>query len=159
MTKLLLTVMISTAAGFFIGKFLYSTYKDRRLYFSALLEFVNNLMNNLSFRQEKLSDVVKEFSAKTNRVFSEQLKKFYDYITSGSEFSITCNAVKKDSVSVENFFKNIGTVDIFTQKEALKSYQTEFTDKLKKYEKEESKGMMLLKIATLAGLAVGILLL
>lgn len=159
MTRILLIIIISTAAGFFIGKYLYRAYKDKRLYYSALLEFVNNLMNNLSFRQEKLADVVSDFSKKTNRVFALQLQNFYSYISEGGDFAVTCAAVKKDCAAVENFFKNIGTVDIFTQKEALKSYQSEFGEKLKKSESDEkNKGMMMLKVATLAGLAVGILL-
>ena len=67
--------------------------------------------------------------------------------------------MKKNSAIVENFFKNMGTVDIFTQKEALKSYQNDFAECLKNsVQEEKNKGMMLLKVFTLLGLAAGIML-
>ena len=86
MTGLLLKLSIGTAAGFFLGKYFYTTYKDRRKYYSGLVDFIGALSNNLSFRQEKLPALVKEYSAKTNDVFKAQLDNFYDYISSGSEF-------------------------------------------------------------------------
>ena len=107
-----------------------------------------------------MSFLVKEYSAKTNDVFKLQLENFYDYICDGGEFGITCNRVVKDRAPIENFFKNIGTVDLFTQKEALISYKNEFGEKLKASEiDEKKKGMSYLKLCTLAGLAAGILLL
>ena len=94
-----------------------------------------------------------------HKIFAEQLKNFGDYIAGRGEFIITCNAAKKDGGLAESFFKNIGTVDIFTQKEALKSYKTQFDERLKICAAEEKdKGMMMLKVFTLAGLAAGILL-
>ena len=159
MTKIILTIAITTAIGFFTGKYFYSSYKERRQYYSALTEFTGALESNLSFRQEKLSDVVDEFAKKTNAVFAEQLKNFGDYIAGRGEFIITCSAARKDGGLAESFFKNIGTVDIFTQKEALKSYKTQFDERLKICAAEEkNKGMMMLKVFTLAGLAAGILL-
>lgn len=160
MTGLLLKLSIGTAAGFFLGKYFYTTYKDRRKFYSGLVDFIGALSNNLSFRQEKLPALVKEYSAKTNDVFKAQLDNFYDYISSGSEFKITCKRIGKDCAPIENFFKNIGTVDLFTQKEALSSYKGEFGEKLKASEADEkNKGMAYLKLCTLAGLAAGILLL
>ena len=93
-------------------------------------------------------------------MFKLQLENFYGYICDGREFGITCNRVVKDRAPIENFFKNIGTVDLFTQKEALISYKNEFGEKLKASEiDEKKKGMSYLKLCTLAGLAAGILLL
>ena len=160
MNGLLLKLSISTAAGFFFGKYFFTAYKDRRMYYSGLVDFIGVLANNLAFRQEKLPVLVKEYSAKTNDVFKLQLENFYDYICDGREFGITCNRVVKDRAPIENFFKNIGTVDLFTQKEALISYKNEFGEKLKASEiDEKKKGMSYLKLCTLAGLAAGILLL
>ena len=87
------------------------------------------------------------------------MDNFSNYISNGGSFSITCDAMKKNSAMVENFFKNMGTVDIFTQKEALKSYQNDFAECLKNsVQEEKNKGMMLLKVFTLLGLAAGIML-
>lgn len=159
MTRIIFTIAITTAIGFFIGKYFYSSYRDRRLYYSALTDFVSTLSNNLSFKQEKLSDVVLSYKQKTNKIFAEQLENFSNYMSNGGSFSITCDAMKKNSAMVENFFKNMGTVDIFTQKEALKSYQNDFAECLKNsVQEEKNKGMMLLKVFTLLGLAAGIML-
>ena len=89
MTRIIFTIAITTAIGFFIGKYFYSSYRDRRLYYSALTDFVSTLSNNLSFKQEKLSDVVLSYKQKTNKIFAEQLENFSNYISNGGSFSIT----------------------------------------------------------------------
>lgn len=160
MSGFILKLTIATAAGFFLGKYFYSTYKNRRLYYAGLIDFITALGNNLSFRQEKLTTIVAESASKTNAVFKEQMTNFCLYINGKEKFDITCKSVKNDAVAIENFFKNIGTVDLLTQKEALTSYKNEFAEKLKKSESDEkSKGTAYLKLCTLAGLAIGIFLL
>ena len=160
MSGLLLKPVVATAAGFFVGKYFYSTYKNRRLYYLGMVDFIAALTNNLSFRQEKLPVLVREFSVGTNSVFKSQLDAFSAYISEGKPFTVTCKHVKNDIAAIENFFKNVGTVDLFTQKEALNAYKSDFTDKFKKSEEDlKNKGMAYLKLSTLAGLAAGILLL
>ena len=61
MNGLLLKLSISTAAGFFFGKYFFTAYKDRRMYYSGLVDFIGALANNLAFRQEKLPVLVKEY--------------------------------------------------------------------------------------------------
>lgn len=104
MTRIIFTIAITTAIGFFIGKYFYSAYRDRRLYYSALTDFVSTLSNNLSFKQEKLSDVVLSYKQKTNKIFAEQLGKFFQLYIKRRRFSITCDAMKKNSAMDGKFF-------------------------------------------------------
>ena len=114
MNGLLLKLSISTAAGFFFGKYFFTAYKDRRMYYSGLVDFIGALANNLAFRQEKLPVLVKEYSAKTNDVFKLQLENFYDYICDGREFGITCNRVVKDRAPIDEKKKGMSYLKLCT---------------------------------------------
>ncbi len=159
MTKSLILIVTTAGIGFFVGKFFYNKYHDKKLFYSGLIEFIRKLQNNLSFKQDRLVDIVDNEIISANKVFIAQLQEFKNYLQNGGEIKIVYNYPKNETETLKKFFAELGTIDLFTQKESLKDFDLKFTDSLNTCVNEEkNKGELYVKLFTLIGVAVGVLL-
>lgn len=158
MIKAFLFVVLGALAGFFVGRYIHAQYKDKNLYYGGFVDFIKSMQNNISYKQDHLDVFIQKIRPSINAVFNEQLDnaiKFFE----GKDLVIHRIAEKKDHRKIKEFFNEIGTVDIFTQREMLKNSLDYFEARQKECEKEIKKnGTLYYKLCILAGIALGILL-
>ena len=149
----IVALIICTTAGYFLG----AKYKDRKVFFEDFNAFNNKLLNEISFSQRSLSEIIKGCGQNDS--------VFYEIIKSGDNLQETVNkkAVFLDDEEKNTlceYIKTIGKTDKSTQENYLKSTQGLISEKIKKTSEEYRKYKNLhVKIGFLLGLMVLVALL
>ncbi len=132
--------------------------KHRVDYFMSLINLANTLIAEISFKKEKLTDVLTEYAAYDKTELRTHITEFC-----ASPFSkpdIKSKMLKKDERRlVSDFFSSLGATDGETQIFGLENYKSRFNE-IYSSESEKFKrlGTVGLKLSVLLGIAVGILI-
>ena len=155
----LIMVCVSGTIGILVGKIFYKRYQNSYLYYNDLCVFIDSISQNLSFKQENLLTFIGSYSA-SSEIFSTQIENFSNYISSKGVFTVSITCISHaEKMQIEKFFRKLGTVDIFTQRDQLSAAKSEFEQRRSSAKNNlDKKGSMSIKLGGLIGLAVGILL-
>lgn len=154
----LFIIVLAAFGGFMIGLALTKRGKERELYYKDVVKFCSHLINNISFKSDKLSSVLDSAEVKSGAL-NKNLAEYKAYIA-GSEFNMSENCLTKfEALSVRDFFLELGRYDGDTQLTELKRRKGEFEQKFSELKINNDKyGNMYIKLGLLLGMLVGILL-
>lgn len=152
-----LILVFGTAGGCFIGLALAKRSRERTEYFRCLLELCAQIESGISFREEKLEDILSGVEVR-----SESLKKnIADYLTfvRGGELKIENRLLsEKEKAEIKDFFSRLGSFDVETQLSELRRNRDKFAMRLDLATRKSDKSASYIKLGSLFGLLVGILL-
>ena len=150
--------VLSSFCGFMIGLALTRRGKEREQYYRDAVKFCSQLINNISYKSDKISGVI-DCTEVSSAALKKNLSEYKAYIA-GGEFVFSNNCLTKgEALSIKEFFTQLGRYDGETQINELRRRESEFKQKhcdLK--EKNDKYGNMYIKLGLLFGLLVGILL-
>lgn len=141
-----------------IGLALCRRGKEREQYYKDFVKLCSYLINNISFKSDKIASVIASAEIKSSAL-KKNLLEYKAYID-GNEFVLSENCLTKgEAASVKEFFIELGRYDGETQLGDLKRREGEFGTKYGELKaKNDKQGNMYIKLGLLFGLLVGILL-
>lgn len=154
----LLILALSTASGCFIGLALAKRNREREEYFRCLVELCSRIETNICFKGEKLEDVLKGTEIGSDAL-SRNVGDYLVYI-GGGEFKSDCKLLsKEENEEVREFFARLGKSDAETELNELRRRKAMFDRRLNvAAEKNKTQSSMCVKLGSLFGLLVGILM-
>ncbi|MBR6779148.1 MAG: hypothetical protein IKM43_03295 [Clostridia bacterium] len=133
-------------------------YKDKFDFYSNLKSFLNQFKLNLSFKQEKITDFLKNTQGK--KYFKQFVLAYEDYLSTDI---INLNKIKvleqSEATELENIIKNIGKHDAKNEIKQLDTFLLEIDNKLAKAQEDKNKLCpMILKLSLLFAIGLAIIL-
>lgn len=156
-TKLLL-LALSSAIGLCLGAAYSKSLKRKQLFFAEFSDFIDKVLNDLSFRQDGIRRVCTEFAESCR---SSSLKNILQEYSLNPDAALNAPALSKDEKrEVFDVFSGLGRSDVVTQRAALENNKQKIsTIKERHTAKCAKQCSTAVKLGLLFGLAVGIILL
>lgn len=137
-------------------------YDKRYAYLKDFYSFVLELIDNISFAQDRLSDIGKRYADSGKGAFRNDLRGYSETLEDGgaAEKCFDSKYLKKcDRAYVQEFFMNLGKVDYDTQLSKLNLTKAQMEKTVSKAENDcKTTGNLLSKLGLLAGIAIMIIL-
>lgn len=152
---IILLVVLIMLVAFGISK----QYKNRTIFFTDLLDFLNKYDLNIGFKKEKLLLFCKSYVAKDE--MKDVLMRFIKHLELQTEFEISdVNILQEDEREfVKDLFLKLGSGDYQTEKEQLKIFKDTIKSKIDESIKLKNKYCpMIIKLSFLFGICLAILL-
>ncbi|MBQ8614963.1 MAG: hypothetical protein IJ415_00110 [Clostridia bacterium] len=133
-------------------------YKEKFDFYNNLKTFLQQFKINVSFRQEKITDFLKNIKAK--KQFNLFIKEYQNYLKNNEiNFKEIKILEEEEKNQLEMIIKNIGKYDAKNEINQLDSFLIEVDEKLKKAEADKNKLCpMILKLSLLFAIGLAILL-
>ena len=166
MIKIILLITILVACVL-IGLGISNYYKKRKVFFGDLLQFCEELLNEVNFMQTKLMEMTVKSDGRYKSSLNDVLKGYQQYLANRTSF----DAFKNNSNDFVNFLKEeeqdqffeflkgIGGLDVENESNNIRNYIIAFKRRVEDAESEHKKYYGLyIKMSVIAGLALVILL-
>ena len=128
-------------------------YKEKKFFYHDFKNFNNKILSEVSFKKDNVENIINHMD--DSGLFSITAK---EYINDNKSFS-NKNFFNEEIEYVNNYFKNLGQVDVNTQLDELNSTSDYLKDKYKFYEDEYKKYYKLyIKVGILIGLIAFVLI-
>lgn len=150
---------LSSFVGFLFGFMLFKRQKERELYYFGATKLCSTLINNISYKADKISSVINSFDGGCVSL-KKNLNEFRTYL-GGGEFKMSENCLTaSEANTIKEFLLGLGKYDGETQLMELNRCEAEFKARYGELKaKNDKQGNMYIKLGLLFGLLVGILLL
>ena len=156
MKYLICVLIVAFSAG--VGKMLSKKYVVRDMFFKELLDFLNLLKSNISFKKMKVEEIYNNFfegEPKFKNLFEEM--KSSGQITNSKQFWFLKNEEKK---TLESFLKTLGTGNDVTEMQNIENYISSLKDKIHDAEDNRKKNESIIyKVSLAVGAVICILIL
>lgn len=154
----ILIVVFGAAGGCLIGVALAKRNRAREAYYGSLIELCAYLETNLRFKEERTEEVLGGAEI-ASEALKQNIREYISYIN-GGELKIECEFLnEKERDEVKKFFSRLGKFDAETELNELHRHKAEFERRFAlAAEKNKSQSAMYIKLGSLMGILVGILL-
>ena len=135
-------------------------YKERHNLYANILNFLNNYELNISFKKEKILDVVQRFEC--NNESKKIIGIYENYLTQKTDINFESITILQEDERkfLENIFKNLGTGDVDSEKLQLNEIKSQLKAKVEETAKIRDKFCpLIIKLSLLFAIALVILFL
>ena len=140
-----------------IGKTLSQKFKDKAIFYKALLKFNSNIINSINFRRDDLTVLL---SLRTESEFLNKLlnQKFESIKGNKIELNTPSFLIECEKKELLDYFNGIGKRDYESEIKVLYSYNDYFLNKVKTCDTEvQNQGVLYKKISIAVGLIIFII--
>lgn len=145
----IIIIVVCAMCGYACGKFVEKHIKSKGLFYSDLVKYVGMLKINIEGKQIELPQFDRDFAVGCGSEFAEYLRS--------RTFKVKLPSYQKKEIC--DFFNGLNCVGLQQLTNHINTYSAVFEEmRRKQYDNEVAKSAVYVKLAVLAGVMVGIVL-